>query len=124
MPLRLDSPIEPLDSNATLISSALNDSDTLSYLTCLNKPHVESNACWQLVRDNDIKKLVKTYSFANYRASINFVNRIADFAEAVDHHPDITIQWGQVSLMWYTHRISGLHLNDFRCAYRCDQLYT
>jgi 4a-hydroxytetrahydrobiopterin dehydratase len=53
-----------------------------------------------------------------------FTNLIADLAESQDHHPKITLEWGSVSLEWWSHKIKGLHMNDFICAAKSDNIYT
>jgi 4a-hydroxytetrahydrobiopterin dehydratase len=51
-----------------------------------------------------------------------FALRVGELAEAEDHHPAILIEWGRVSVTWWTHAIKGLHINDFICAAKTDQL--
>lgn len=79
---------------------------------------------WQLVEREQMKMLQKTYTFSDFAAALAFTNRIGAMAEEQGHHPDILTAWGRVQLIWYTHKINGLHRNDFRCAARSDQLYT
>ncbi len=71
-----------------------------------------------------ISKLVKTFQFSNYVQTLEFVNLIADLSENEDHHPKITIEWGQVCLEWWSHKIKGLHMNDFVCAAKSDELFS
>ena len=71
-----------------------------------------------------ISKLVKTCQFSNYVQTLEFVNLIADLSENEDHHPKITIEWGQVCLEWWSHKIKGLHMNDFVCAAKSDELFS
>ena len=77
---------------------------------------------WQLEK-SDISKLVKIFKFSNYLKTLNFVNLIADLAESEDHHPKITFEWGTVCLEWWSHKIEGLHMNDFICAAKSDKIY-
>lgn len=79
---------------------------------------------WQLVEKNQIKMLEKTYQFNNFVSALAFTNQVGEIAEAQQHHPDILTAWGRVTVTWYTHKIKGLHRNDFRCAAKCDQLVT
>lgn len=79
---------------------------------------------WQLVEHDQIKKLQKNYRFPDFVSALAFTNKIGAMAEEQGHHPDIVTAWGRVELSWYTHKIKGLHRNDFRCAARSDQLYT
>jgi len=75
------------------------------------------------IEEESINKLVKTYNFANYADSVSFANKIADLAEAEDHHPKIVLEWGAVKLEWWSHKIKGLHLNDFICAAKSDKIF-
>jgi len=76
---------------------------------------------WDLMNEG-IKKLKKTFSFSNYKDSIDFTNKVANMADKEDHHPEITLEWGKVTVVWWSHKIEGLHKNDFICAAKTDQL--
>ena len=76
-----------------------------------------------VIDNSDISKLVKEFKFNNYEHSIAFTNLIADLAESQDHHPKITLEWGSVSLEWWSHKIKGLHMNDFICAAKSDGIF-
>ena len=76
-----------------------------------------------VIDDSDISKLIKEFQFNNYEQSINFTNLIADLAETEDHHPKITLEWGRVTLEWWSHKIKGLHMNDFICAAKSDETF-
>src|SRR5260221_14480307 len=56
--------------------------------------------------------IVKQYKFADFVAAMAFVNRVADRAEAANHHPDIDIRWNKVRLALPTHSEGGLTRND------------
>ena len=68
-------------------------------------------------------KLNKKFKFMNYEDSVKFVNLIVDLAESENHHPKITLEWGSVNLEWWSHKIKGLHMNDFICAAKSDELF-
>ena len=76
---------------------------------------------WEIIT-GDINKLVKVYSFSNYQDSIAFANNVAEMAEIEDHHPAILLEWGSVRVTWWSHKIKGLHMNDFICAAKTDEL--
>ena len=76
-----------------------------------------------LIERSDTSKLVKTFKFSNYASTLNFVNLIAELSEFEDHHPKITVEWGKVSLEWWSHKIEGLHMNDFICAANSDEIF-
>ena len=75
---------------------------------------------WVIERDSGINQLIKTYKFSNYEESVNFSNKVVDLAESEDHHPKIVLEYGSVEVSWWSHKIKGLHKNDFICAAKTD----
>ena len=75
---------------------------------------------WIIDSASDIDQLVKTYKFSNYGESLDFSNKVADLAESEDHHPRIVLEYGSVEVSWWSHKIKGLHKNDFICAAKTD----
>lgn len=78
---------------------------------------------WEIVVENGIEQLVATFKCKNFVAALAFANRVGELAEAADHHPRIVVEWGRVSVAWWTHAIGGLHRNDFIMAARCAQAW-
>ncbi len=72
---------------------------------------------WAIVEGN---RLVRRWSFPDFASALAFVNRIGAVAEAENHHPDITLGWGRVSVETWTHTVGGLSENDFILAARID----
>lgn len=71
----------------------------------------------------DSKKLVREVKMKNFQAVIKLVNGIAGVAEAEGHHPNMAIHdWNRLTLELYTHKIGGLHENDFILAKKIDDL--
>ena len=68
--------------------------------------------------------LRKDYRFADWRATIAFVNAVADLADRVDHHPDLVAGWGRCAVAWSTHAAGGITENDLVCAARTEALAT
>jgi 4a-hydroxytetrahydrobiopterin dehydratase len=79
---------------------------------------------WVLETNNEILRLENTFSFGNFIEAMAFANKIADIAEANDHHPALLVQYGSVKVSWWSHSIGGLHLNDFVLAAKTDKAYT
>ena len=77
---------------------------------------------WTPVTDDNILKLQRIYVFSDFVEAMSFSNKVCDLAEAHDHHPAILTEWGKVTLTWWTHKIKGLHMNDFILAAKSDQL--
>lgn len=68
------------------------------------------------------EELVRTFRCDTFRAAIAFVNRVADAAEAADHHPDIEINWKRVTFRVTTKASHGLTAKDFAMAATIDRL--
>jgi 4a-hydroxytetrahydrobiopterin dehydratase len=77
---------------------------------------------WEIVQEDDIPRLRRTFRFGDFAAALAFTNEVGRIAEAEDHHPSLLTEWGQVTVTWWTHAIRGLHLNDFIMAARTDRL--
>ena len=67
-------------------------------------------------------RLRRRFEFEDFKKAIAFVNRVADIAEEQGHHPDIAIHWNKVDLVLWTHKIGGLHENDFILAAKVNRL--
>ena len=68
-------------------------------------------------------QLKKVFSFKDYQSAINFTNNLTKIADEEDHHPQIILEWGRVTVTWWSHKSEGLHHNDFICAAKTDQLF-
>jgi 4a-hydroxytetrahydrobiopterin dehydratase len=77
---------------------------------------------WAIISDNGISKLQKCWKFPDFASAQAFVLKVGSLAEAANHHPAILLEWGRVTVSWWTHTIGGLHHNDFIMAARCDTL--
>ncbi|MCC4798553.1 4a-hydroxytetrahydrobiopterin dehydratase [Enterovibrio norvegicus] len=77
---------------------------------------------WELITVDGIDQLHREFTFKNFKLAWAFSNEVATLAEAEGHHPAILLEWGKVSVTWWTHKIKGLHKNDFICAAKTDAL--
>jgi len=78
---------------------------------------------WQVKEVDGMKRLERVFKFKNFSQALEFTNKIGKIAEEENHHPLIITEWGKVTLDWWTHKIGGLHKNDFIMAARSDELY-
>ncbi len=78
---------------------------------------------WELGEVEGVKRLKRTFRFANFTDALGFTVRAAEAAEAEGHHPKLILEWGRVGVEWWTHKIRGLHRNDFIMASKTDRLY-
>jgi len=74
---------------------------------------------WEVV---DGHHLERQYRFDDFRQALDFTVRVGEMAEEQDHHPDIVLTWGLVTVRIWTHKIDGLTESDFVFAAKADQL--
>jgi 4a-hydroxytetrahydrobiopterin dehydratase len=78
---------------------------------------------WQIIQRDGVKRLERVFRFKDFAEAMAFTNRVAEIAESEGHHPSILAEWGRVIVTWWTHKIRGLHRNDFIMAARTDEVY-
>ena len=77
---------------------------------------------WQLVERDGIAQLERTFHVPTFADALAFTNRVGALAEEEGHHPALLTEWGRVTVTWWTHKIRGLHRNDFIMAAKTDAL--
>jgi 4a-hydroxytetrahydrobiopterin dehydratase len=77
---------------------------------------------WQIAERDGIPRLERAYRFRDFSQAVGFSVRVALIAETEGHHPAILTEWGRVTVSWWTHKIRGLHRNDFIMAAKTDEL--
>jgi 4a-hydroxytetrahydrobiopterin dehydratase len=77
---------------------------------------------WQLVERDRIARLERAFHFPSFADALAFTNRVGALAEKEGHHPALLTEWGRVTVTWWTHKIRGLHRNDFVMAAKTDAL--
>ena len=78
---------------------------------------------WNIIEVGGIKHLEKVFQFDNFVHALAFTNTIGELAEEEGHHPALLTEWGKVTVSWWTHKIGGLHRNNFIMAAKSDQEY-
>lgn len=79
----------------------------------------EQNKNWTQ-RDKHIER---EFTFKNFLESIQFVNKVAEIAEGMDHHPDILIKYNIVKIMSWSHDVNGLSDRDYKLAAKIDAIH-
>ncbi len=92
----------------------LNEQDSTQFL--------EQLAGWRIYEKDGEPRLEKLFKFENFKQAINFTYQVAQVADEEGHHPAILTEWGKVTVTWWSHRIKGLHLNDFIMAAKTEQI--
>ena len=77
---------------------------------------------WMLVERDDVPQLERTFTFPDFARALRFTSAVGSLAEEEGHHPALLTEWGRVTVTWWTHKIRGLHRNDFIMAAKTDQL--
>jgi len=78
---------------------------------------------WSVFELDGEPQLKRVFKFRNFIEALAFANQVGDLAEAENHHPALLVEWGKVTVRWWTHKIGGLHRNDFIMAARTSELY-
>jgi 4a-hydroxytetrahydrobiopterin dehydratase len=76
---------------------------------------------WRIVEEGDVPRLERVFPFPDFAAALAFTNRVGALAEEEGHHPALLTEWGRVTVRWWTHKIRGLHRNDFVMAAKTDE---
>jgi len=77
---------------------------------------------WQVKEVDRVNRLERVFKFRNFAQALEFTNKVGAIADEEDHHPMIITEYGKVTVDWWTHKIGGLHKNDFIMAAKTDQL--
>ena len=78
---------------------------------------------WRLITREDIDRLERTFAFGDFVDALAFTNSVGELAESEGHHPTLLTEWGRVTVTWWTHKIRGLHRNDFIMAAKTDAIF-
>ncbi len=97
-------------------SPRVTESDVLEL-----KPQIPE---WQLIQREGIDRLERVFKFKNFAQALLFTNKVGEIAEEEGHHPALLTEWGKVTVTWWTHKIKGLHRNDFIMAAKTDRLFS
>ena len=78
---------------------------------------------WELVELDGVKRLTRVFPAGDFAEALAFTNEVGALAEAEGHHPALVTEWGRTRVTWWTHKIRGLHRNDFVMAAKTDELF-
>ena len=78
---------------------------------------------WKVAEVGGVKRIQCEYTFPDFRTAMDFAVRVGELAEREQHHPDIHLSWGRVMVETWTHKIKGLHQNDFILAAKINAAF-
>lgn len=85
-------------------------------------PYLAQVKQWKLITQEGVQRLQRVFRFKDFSEALDFANKIGQIAEEENHHPAILVEWGKVTVTWWTHTARGLHPNDFIMAAKTDAL--
>ena len=77
---------------------------------------------WEQIEVAGVAQLRRVFKVKDFAEALAFTNELGQLAQEQGHHPAILVEYGRVTVRWWTHKIRGLHRNDFIMAARTDQL--
>lgn len=92
---------------------ALTPEEAQAFMPSVEGWELHENATW----------LKRQYSFKNWKQAFAFLQKIDAIAEDEMHHPDVSFGWGYCNVSLQTHKINGLHENDFIIAARIEKAF-
>ena len=78
---------------------------------------------WEVIEKDGVDRLCCIFKCDDFVAAMQLAQAISEIAEQVDHHPALLIEWGKVSVSWWSHNLMGLHINDFIMAANTQKIY-
>ena len=78
---------------------------------------------WELIEVDAVKRLSRSFAFGDFAQALAFTVEVGRLAEEEGHHPALLTEWGRTTVTWWTHKIRGLHRNDFVMAAKTDALH-
>ena len=78
---------------------------------------------WELLEVDGVKRLQRVFRFDDFAQALAFTDQVGAIAEEQGHHPALLTEWGRTTVTWWTHKIKGLHRNDFVMAAKTDRLH-
>jgi 4a-hydroxytetrahydrobiopterin dehydratase len=78
---------------------------------------------WQVREVDGMQRVERVFKFKDFAQALAFTDQVGALAEQEDHHPLLITEWGKVTVHWWTHKVGGLHKNDFIMAAKTDELY-
>jgi 4a-hydroxytetrahydrobiopterin dehydratase len=77
---------------------------------------------WKIINGGGIPRLVRVLPLKNFAQAMELAQGIGEIAEEQGHHPALLVEWGLLTVSWWTHAIANLHRNDFIMAAKTDRL--
>ncbi len=80
------------------------------------------DAAWRLIAVGGVPRLQRVITLKNFVQAMELAQKVGELAEREGHHPALLVEWGQLTVSWWTHAILNLHRNDFIMAAKTDRI--
>jgi 4a-hydroxytetrahydrobiopterin dehydratase len=84
---------------------------------------VQEFSNWELSQDVEFPQLKRVFLFQNFSDAQKFVNNVGELANNQGHHPTILLEYGKVTVRWWSHKIMGLHQMDIDLSMKTELAY-
>jgi 4a-hydroxytetrahydrobiopterin dehydratase len=74
---------------------------------------------WLVVNDHHLEK---SFDFDDFAQALEFANIVGDICEAQDHHAELTLSWGNVTIKTWSHDVQGITSRDYELAKAIDEV--
>jgi 4a-hydroxytetrahydrobiopterin dehydratase len=105
----------------TVCEACLPEAEKLS--DELTSKFLNENNSWSIVTHKNVKKLEKNFQFKNFIEALKFTNMVADMAEREGHHPSIILEYGSVTVRWWSQKLEGIHEKDTVLSLKTDKFF-
>ncbi|MDG0969165.1 MAG: 4a-hydroxytetrahydrobiopterin dehydratase [Porticoccaceae bacterium] len=78
---------------------------------------------WCIIKSEGIEQLSRVFLVNDYNQAMLLANKINHLSDMCDHHPTLIIKWVCLTLIWWSHAITGLHINICTMAAKTDEIY-
>jgi len=78
---------------------------------------------WRIVEVEGVPRLERVFALKDFVQAMELAQRIGEIAEEQGHHPALLVEWGRLTVSWWTHAILNLHRNDFIMAAKSDRAF-
>ena len=84
---------------------------------------VDEFKAWELSEDVEFPQLKRVFKFQNFSDAQIFANKVAELADKQGHHPSILLEYGKVTVRWWSQKIMGLHQTDIDMSVQTELSY-
>ena len=78
---------------------------------------------WRIIAVEGVPRLERVFALKDFVQAMEFARRVGEIAEEQGHHPALLVEWGRLTVSWWTHAILNLHRNDFIMAAKTDRAF-